>query len=394
MATKVLDIDVANIAQPITGLENYQQAHVLFRQHGRPVAQAVLPVIKGSLSLIELYDYLHKPEIQPLWEQRLHEYLDWDPNGNVRLPLTQATVAVCTRNRPQDLKRCLEAFMTLPNHGQEFLIVDNCPSDDSSQKVSADFGERVRYVREDRPGLNVARNRALQEARHEIVVFNDDDAVPDTGWLAALLSNFSEPKVMCVTGLTMPLQLETKAQEWFEKYSPFGRGFHRRFFYGTPTIAFKAGHVGAGANMALRKSVLEKVGPFDESLDAGTPTYSGGDTEMFARILSAGYHIVYEPAALSWHRHRRTWQELRKTAFGYGVGTYAVWTRRLVKDHQLGVLRAACLHGLYYQLPLLARALLRRPDHIPLDIVLAELAGCLFGTYAYLVSDSRKKIAL
>jgi GT2 family glycosyltransferase len=196
--------------------------------------------------------------------------------------------------------------------------------------------------------------------------------------------------VMCVTGLTMPIELETSAQEWFERYSPFGRGFLRRLFYGTPAMALGAGHVGAGANMAVRKSILEKVGPFDEALDSGTPTRFGGDTEMFARILSKGYHIVYEPAALSWHRHRRTWQELRKTTFGYGVGIYAVWTRRLLIDHQLGVLISALQHARYYQLPSLTHALLRRPNHIPLDLVLSEMAGCLFGTYAYFFSRNRQ----
>ena len=389
MATKVLDIDVADIAKPVTGLENYHQALVLLRYQNRPVGQAVLPVVNGCLSHIELHDCLHTPELWPLWEQKLYDYLDWDENGSDQTPLPRATVAVCTRNRPPDLKRCLDGFMALPDQGQEFLVVDNCPSDDASQQVTAQFADRVRYVRENRPGLNHARNRALQEARHEIVVFNDDDAIPDKGWLNALLRNFVEPEVMCVTGLTMPLELETSAQEWFEKYSPFGRGFYRCFFYGTTEMAFRAGHVGAGANMALRKSILEKVGPFDEALDAGTPTLSGGDTEMFARILSKGYHIVYEPAALSWHRHRRTWPELRKTAFGYGVGTYAVWTRRLLVDHLPGVLLVAGQHGVFHQLPMLARALLRMPNHMPLDLVVAELVGCLFGTYRYFRSRSR-----
>jgi GT2 family glycosyltransferase len=388
MATKVLDIDVADIAEPIMGLDDYQEALMLFRYRGRPVGKAILPVINGCLSSTDVYDCLHNPEIWPLWEQKVHDYLEWDENVHSHFSLPQATVVVCTRNRPHDLKRCLDAFMALPDYGQEFIVVDNCPSDDASYQVAANYRDRVRYVREDCPGLNNARNRALREARHEIVAFNDDDAVPDSHWLSALLENFAEPTVLCVTGLTMPLELETTAQEWFEKYSPFGRGFYRRLFYGTPALAFKAGHVGAGANMAVRKSILEKIGPFDESLDAGTPTLSGGDTEMFARILSAGYHIVYDPAALNWHRHRRTWPELRQTAYGYGVGTYAVWTRRFVIDHQPGVLQAAWQHGLYYQLPLLARSLLRRPNHMPLDLVLAEMVGCLVGTYAYFVSRS------
>ncbi len=190
----------------------------------------------------------------------------------------------------------------------------------------------------------------------------------------------------------MPLELETDAQELFEKYSPFNRGFHRIFHYGAPKAALAAGQVGVGANMAFRREVLEKVGPFDESLDAGTVTQSGGDTEMFARILFHGYHIVYEPAALSWHRHRRTWKELKDTAYGYGVGIYAYWTRTLVKERKPSVLLAAWWHLRYYQLPLLWRSLWRYPDSMPLDVVSAELWGCLHGANAYRKAVRRLKM--
>ncbi len=50
------------------------------------------------------------------------------------------------------------------------------------------------------------------------------------------------------------------------------------------------------------------------------PTQSGGDHEFFARILLAGFYIVYEPEGLSWHRHRRTWEETHKAIQGYGTG--------------------------------------------------------------------------
>ena len=127
-----------------------------------------------------------------------------------------------------------------------------------------------------------------------------------------------------------------EAQEWFERLSPFGRGFERRLFDGTRDDPVAVARAGAGANMALRRTVLEEVGPFDEALDAGTETRSGGDHEMFGRILAAGYRIVYEPRAVSWHRHRRTWEELREAIHGYGVGVYAMWTRRLMVDRELG----------------------------------------------------------
>jgi GT2 family glycosyltransferase len=93
--------------------------------------------------------------------------------------------------------------------------------------------------------------------------------------------------------------------------------------------------------MAIRREVLTLIGGFNERLDAGTAARSGGDHEMFVRILSAGYRIVYDPTALSWHRHRRTRAEVFHTVFGYGVGVYAMWTGLLLEKRELGVLRLA-----------------------------------------------------
>ena len=92
--------------------------------------------------------------------------------------------------------------------------------------------------------------------------------------------------------------------------------------------------------MSVRKSVIAITGAFDEALDAGTPACSGGDFDFFYRILARGYTIVYDPAALSWHLHRRTWEELLVQYRGYGAGIAALWTGELMRDHEWGVLRS------------------------------------------------------
>ncbi len=153
-----------------------------------------------------------------------------------------------------------------------------------------------------------------------------------------------------------------------------------------PLLAARAG---AGVNMALRRSVLELVGPFDEALDAGMPTQSGGDHDLFARILGLGYRIVYEPAALNWQRHRREWPELRRAIRGYGTGVYAFLTRQLLQ-RELGAPLLA-LGWLRSQLPALWAALRRRPGSPPAELLLAELRGCIAGPAAYFAA--RRRIA-
>jgi len=388
MATAVLDLDFKRLPFDISNLSHYTKALLLVRYNKVPVGQLTIPVTDGRIIISEHYISLLKAVGPALQENKINEYLGWNERNVINYVQPSVTVAVCTRDRPEDLRRCLDALMQLPNDGQEYIVIDNCSSTDETRNLVQKY-KAVRYIYEGKPGLNNARNRALLEARHEIVAFTDDDAIPDTGWLQALLLNFNNPLVMGVTGLTMPLELETAAQELFERYSPFGKGFRRVVHSATLHNPIATGKVGAGANMALRRNVQFEVGFFDEALDAGTPTHSGGDHEMFARILVSGYRIVYDPCALNWHRHRRTTEELRQTLYGYGVGVYALLTKHILLEREFSALKIAFSWFKHDQLPALYRSLLRRPGHVATDLILAELRGCLVGIGAYFTSRKR-----
>jgi GT2 family glycosyltransferase len=383
MATAVLDLELEELPPQITGLDRYTKALILVRLRGRPVGQTTLPIIGGRIGGAELRDTLIDTARWPLAERWLDDYLEGDEERADGFIPPKATVAVCTRDRPEDLRRCLDALMRLPDDGQEILVIDNCPSTESALHIVESYGH-VRYVRENRPGVSAARNRALRETQREIVAFSDDDAAPDRGWLRALVRNFKDPLVMCVTGLTMPLELETEAQTWFECHTPFGRGYKRLVLEGTRGNPLHVAPAGTSANMALRRSVLEYVGLFDEALGPGTPAKTGEDFEMFSRILTSGYRIVYEPGALSWHRHRRTWKELRRTVYGYGVGVYAYLTKSMLANGEFGAPSIAWGWLRYNQIPSLVRSILRRPNSKPMDLLLAEMCGCIAGPWAYL----------
>ena len=380
MATAVLDLDISHLPPLLENLDKYQQAFILFRYKGSPVGTLTLSVTGGSIRIGEHADAIIDATMKCMWKRRVHEALDYREQIPVS-KLPSATIAICTRNRTDDLRRCLDALMKLPDDGQEILVIDNAPSNDDTLKLSESY-PMVRYVREPRPGLNIARNRALKEASNEIVAFTDDDAVPDQYWLRALLKNYTRERVVCVTGMTMPLELETDGQLAFERYNPFNKGFDRKL-YDSIHDPLSTGQVGAGANMSFRRSVLQLVGEFDEALDAGTVTQSGGDHEYFTRILRAGYYIVYEPDALNWHRHRRTMEETRKAIYGYGVGVYAYWTKLFWYDKEFTVIRFTWGWFWYDQLRKLIRAVRKKPGHQPMSLILAELKGCLAGPWAY-----------
>ncbi|MEJ7912604.1 MAG: glycosyltransferase [Chitinophagaceae bacterium] len=391
MATAVIDMEVTNLSDCIRGLNKYDKALILLRCKGRPIGKITVPVCNGKIIVAEIHQHILNASATVLSKRLVLDYLKLDERKNSGVNRYSATIAICTRDRTDDLRNCLNAILKLPDDGQEILVIDNCPKTSDTRLLVESYG-CVRYVCEERPGLNIARNRALSESKRDIVAFLDDDVVPDSGWLRALVSNFEDELIVCVTGLTMPLELETEGQELFEYYNSFGKGFERiRHSIGSRN-PLASGQVGAGANMAFRKTIGEDIGLFDEALDAGTPTQSGGDHEFFLRILIAGYHIIYDPAALNWHRHRRTRMEAKNVIRGYGIGVYAFWTRTLLVERELEILKFPLYWFIHYQLRNLAKSILKRKGSQPLDFVVAELCGCLRGPFTYLKSRKKQNV--
>lgn len=247
-------------------------------------------------------------------------------------PLAPITVVVCTRDRPANLAACLKSLLNLDYPEYEVVVVDNAPASDETRRVSDQFP--VRYVREDAPGLDRARNRGIMEASHDLVAFADDDVVVDAHWLRAFNDAFRSPEVSFVTGLVVPLELRSAAQIYFEDvYGGMQKGMRPRLFKReglTVSQLLWASGYGVGANMAFRRDVLEKHGSFDAALDAGTPSLGGGDLEMFHRLLAAGCTLKYEPGAIVWHRHRATEEALKRQLYANGrsFGVYLLTCMR------------------------------------------------------------------
>jgi len=308
-------------------------------------------------------------------------------------PRAVLTAAVCTRNHASQLPECLNAIAALdyPPHLLDVLIVDNAPEDDSTRDVAARYAS-FRYVREPRPGLDWARNRAILECRGEIVAYTDDDVSVDAGWARAIAAAFEEePHAMCVTGLVVPDEIDTVAQRLFEVYGGFNRGFSR-WVYRVDVDAGEhaarsyggTGRFGTGANMAFRRAFFEREGLFDPALDVGTPASGGGDLEMFFRVLRAGHALVYEPAALVRHRHRRERSALRTQLANNGIGFYAylVRTAQAYPDQRAGIVRLALWWMWWWNVRRLLRSFVGRSD-LPRDLIVAELTGAFKGVRRY-----------
>jgi GT2 family glycosyltransferase len=243
------------------------------------------------------------------------------------------TAVICTHDRPDLLRRALASLIALDPPADDVLVVDNAPSDDRTFQIVSDEFPSVRYVREDKPGLNFARNRAVAESRFAVVAFLDDDAVADRGWCAAFRSRFGERSALgACTGRVEPLETETESQRLFEANGGFSRGLEpirlpadmARPLHGrrAPAIAWSVS-IGCGASMAVQKDAVGAIGGFDTALDMGAVLPGGGDLDMLWRLLDAGYELEYQPEALAWHEHRRDMPSVERQLVGHQRGLLA-----------------------------------------------------------------------
>jgi glycosyltransferase involved in cell wall biosynthesis len=235
----------------------------------------------------------------------------------------ELSVVICTRDRPDILKTCLSDLSNQYCTPAEIIVVDNASVDERTKQVVAQF-PNIKYHREERPGLDIARNTGARLATYPIVAYTDDDTKPHPLWTYHVIETFKDPSIYAMTGLVIAAELNTEAQMVFEKHWPFNRGyvdriFDKHFFNNKLSIGPPVWEIGAGANMAFRKEVFNTVGDFDERLDVGASGCSG-DSEMWYRILANGFSIQYNPRAVVHHLHRESMAGLHRQLFFYMRG--------------------------------------------------------------------------
>jgi GT2 family glycosyltransferase len=314
----------------------------------------------------------------------------WSP------PSTPVSVVVTTCCNARPLERCLRSLWACDYEDLEVIVVENRPGSGATRRMLMTcFGAspKVRYVEEPRAGLSRARNAGLAVARGELVAFVDDDTIVDSDWIHRFVEQFEWSKhVDCVTGLILPLELETESQVLIEQFAGFGKGFRRRTYQlresanGTRVYPYAPGAIGSGANTILRRSVALQLGGFDTTLGAGTPAEGGEDLDLYLRLLLRGHTIAYEPSAIVWHEHPDGPQKLRSQVFRYGVGLGATFAKQLLRGPARGELLRAVPAGVRYATDPQSRKNAAKAGGYPRRLDWLERAGILTGPAAYALS--------
>ena len=413
----VADVELTTPLALLSPGADYRAARLLVRVHGRPVGYADItgelarPIDQGRI-LAALDAEATERALSHLTADLIACGLPAPPShATLAAVLKQAaeipcafarpadgplaTVAICTRDRAHLLSATLDSLLRQTYRNKEILVVDNAPSDDAAEQLVRGRYPGVRYVREDRPGLDWARNRAIAEARGEFLAYIDDDAIADQAWLAALMAAFDTPQVMCVTGLVVPARLATQAQELFERFG-FSMSFDRRRFHlgmqsPRPGFPFK-GFAGTGCNCAFRRAVFDRIGLFDIRLDVGTPVPGGGDLDIFARVIRAGFTLIYDPAPLIFHDHIDDMNRLIDKMGQYHTANIAYLTKHILSDRAYApmILRYLCQTYTRTTIRGLGAVLIRRDR--PLSMVLRQASRAWLGPLALYRSHRQARI--
>jgi cellulose synthase/poly-beta-1,6-N-acetylglucosamine synthase-like glycosyltransferase len=213
----------------------------------------------------------------------------------------------------------------------ESLLGQSCPpieilvADGGQSPVVRSICERLqardpRVRRIEAPGsILVTRNRAIQEARGEVLAFLDTDEIAPPHWLAKLIEPFGDPRVGFTGGPTpaMPATCRNRASRYYDAYI-------RRLY---DRVARHRPHALPMGNSAWRRAVFEQVGLLDLSLSR-IGRGESEDQEVALRALSVGFRGVYVPEAFA--EHDFTGVNLRavlRKQRQYARGGYLVWRR-------------------------------------------------------------------
>lgn len=216
------------------------------------------------------------------------------------------TAIICTYNRAKYIGNLLESLAAndLKKNEYEIVLVDNNCTDNTREICEA-FAKahkevNFRYVVEPEQGLSAARNKGIKEAKGEIIVYVDDDALVDAWYLRTYAEWFkAHPETMACGGPIEPLY-ETEEPTWM---TPYTKALLTAWMdYGDKVREYPKGRYPGGGNAAYRKEVFDRVGLFNTALGRKGGNLMGSEEkDIFDKMHALGMQVLYLPTPVLHH---------------------------------------------------------------------------------------------
>jgi GT2 family glycosyltransferase len=245
---------------------------------------------------------------------------------------------IATRNRGHALVACLQSIAASVAHADgpdaEIVVVDNGSTDGTPAVVAAwarGASIPVKLLHEPQAGVARARNHAVRQAAGDLLAFTDDDCRLDRDYVSQLLAYDAADTGLVLRGghvvlgdpTDLPLTItDAVFRRWSRKDNP--------------PRADSMGAFIVGCNLAMRRSLVDRVGPFDINFGPGTRIGAGEDHEYLYRAYCAGVTIEHVPDMIIVHCHgRKTRSEGSQLLRTYMTGAGAIYAKYLFRNPNL-----------------------------------------------------------
>jgi len=222
---------------------------------------------------------------------------------------SRLTVILPTYNRKEALRRCVLGLLACDVEGLDVTlrVVDDGSPDETTDVMKElqrqnEGPIRLEYHRQENQGQSAARNLAINASDTDVILFIDDDCIPDPGWIRAMAAVSWDGDVGAVGGR---LVAATKGN-WISRYCRFIR--YNEFPVDDRPLTFVN-----SANCAYLRRALEEVGGYECALPRGV------DHDLGWRVVLAGYRLVYAPDAVVHHFHRESLRIVLKDCWTRGA---------------------------------------------------------------------------
>lgn len=230
------------------------------------------------------------------------------------------SLILATVDRTPEVARFLEALDRQTYRRFELIVVDQ-NSENRMDRLLEQYKDHLQITHLRAPrGLSRARNLGIAAATGDVFAFPDDDCWYPNDLLESVTAWFATSHPDAVAGRAVDSAGRASGDVRWDRDG------------GAITTA-NVWRRAISFTVFLRKQVVERVGPFDETLGAGsgTPWLSGEETDYLLRAMAAGFRIWYDPHLTVHHDHPARTSPSVGFAYGMGMGRvlrrykYARW---------------------------------------------------------------------
>jgi len=233
----------------------------------------------------------------------------------------KVSVIIPTYNESKNIKNCLNALLnqSYPKDKYEIIVVDDGSEDSTGEIIKKEFGDKVKFIKQERQGAGAARNNGVKMAKGEIIIFIDADCIATYNWIEEMVKLFTYQEIIGVQGAYSTYQQSIIAQfcqiEFEERYDRLKKKKYIDF-----VGSFSA---------AFQKEFFIKIGGFK------TDFKMNEDVNLSYRIIKKGGKLAFNPNAIVYHLHPDTLIKYLKTKLWRGywrIQVYKEFQHKIISD--------------------------------------------------------------